>query len=123
MQVVQAPGQLIAGYLMGKVEGKEKNWHGHVTAVTVAPQFRRLGIASKLMKYLEDVSENTYVIITDSFMIPFVPAFHGSFSFPRQSLTPLSFITSLFYFPPLFLNLVTMDISLICMCGHRICWQ
>lgn len=22
---------------MGKVEGKNKNWHGHVTAVTVGP--------------------------------------------------------------------------------------
>jgi hypothetical protein len=28
------------GYILGKVEGKGTNWHGHVTAVTVAPDFR-----------------------------------------------------------------------------------
>ena len=43
---------------MGKVEGVGKQWHGHVTAVTVAPQFRRLGLASLLMEYLERVSED-----------------------------------------------------------------
>jgi N-terminal acetyltransferase B complex catalytic subunit len=34
---------------MGKVEGKGDNWHGHVTAVTVAPSYRRQGLAKKLM--------------------------------------------------------------------------
>ena len=33
---------ILQGYLLGKVEGdknseEKKNWHGHVTAVTVAP--------------------------------------------------------------------------------------
>ena len=42
---------------MGKTEGHGEQWHGHVTAVTVAPTFRRLGLARKLMDYLEDVSE------------------------------------------------------------------
>ena len=37
-----------------------KLWHGHVTAVTVAPEYRRLGIASKLMDFLESVSEHAY---------------------------------------------------------------
>ena len=46
---------------MGKVEGdkqddKKKNWHGHVTAVTVAPIARRQGIARYLMDYLEQVT-------------------------------------------------------------------
>jgi N-terminal acetyltransferase B complex catalytic subunit len=33
----------IQGYLLGKVEGEDakREWHGHVSAVTVAPQFRR----------------------------------------------------------------------------------
>jgi ribosomal protein S18 acetylase RimI-like enzyme len=36
----------VQGYLLGKVEGNKgsaliKDWHGHVSAVTVAPQFRR----------------------------------------------------------------------------------
>ena len=42
---------------MGKVEGKNENWHGHVTAVTVAPEYRRLAVGKKLMTMLEDISE------------------------------------------------------------------
>jgi len=49
------------GYLMGKIEGDKendikKNWHGHVTAVTVAPDFRRGGLARQFMDYLEEVT-------------------------------------------------------------------
>eukprot|EP00960_Hanusia_phi_P045842 757458-Hanusia_phi.AAC.2 len=32
------------GYIMGKAEGLGENWHGHVTALTVAPEFRRIGL-------------------------------------------------------------------------------
>lgn len=32
------------GYVMGKAEGLGENWHGHVTAITVAPEFRRIGL-------------------------------------------------------------------------------
>lgn len=32
--------------VMGKAEGKGELWHGHVTAVTVAPEYRRLGRVS-----------------------------------------------------------------------------
>ena len=51
----------IQGYLLGKVEGNKydqqlKDWHGHVSAVTVAPEFRRQGLARALMDYLEDVT-------------------------------------------------------------------
>lgn len=42
---------------MGKAEGRGENWHGHVTALTVAPDYRRLGLAATLMSFLEDVSE------------------------------------------------------------------
>ncbi|KAI9034310.1 acyl-CoA N-acyltransferase [Hyaloraphidium curvatum] len=44
-----------AGYILGKAEGTGKLWHGHVTAVTVAPEFRRLGLARSLMRVLESV--------------------------------------------------------------------
>ena len=53
-----APDGRMMGYVMGKAEGRQRNWHGHVTAVTVAPESRRLGLAGKLMHFLEDVSEN-----------------------------------------------------------------
>jgi len=52
-------GQL-AGYIMGKAEGVKENWHGHVTALTVAAEYRRLGLAQALMEYLEIVSDQYY---------------------------------------------------------------
>lgn len=48
------------GYVMGKAEGNDKNWHGHVTALTVAPEFRRMGLAAQLMNILEEVSDKMY---------------------------------------------------------------
>lgn len=41
---------------MGKAEGLKELWHGHVTAVTVAPDYRRIGVAKQLMESLESVS-------------------------------------------------------------------
>ena len=41
---------------MGKAEGEGENWHGHISAVTVAPRYRRLGLAAMLIKYLEDIT-------------------------------------------------------------------
>lgn len=54
--MAEGPGRQCMGYILGKVEGKGENWHGHVTAVTVAPAYRRQRLAEKLMKLLEDVT-------------------------------------------------------------------
>ncbi|CAM9832890.1 unnamed protein product, partial [Choristocarpus tenellus] len=54
--VEESPDGTLMGYIMGKAEGRKELWHGHVTAVTVAPEYRRLGIAKKLMDSLETVS-------------------------------------------------------------------
>jgi N-terminal acetyltransferase B complex catalytic subunit len=43
--------------VMGKVEGQGESWHGHVTAVTVAPEYRRQQLAKKLMNLLEEISD------------------------------------------------------------------
>ena len=48
------------GYVMGKAEGDGELWHGHVTALTVAPEFRRMRLANDLMDILEKVSEQIY---------------------------------------------------------------
>lgn len=45
---------ILMGYMLGKAEGTLEDQHGHVSAVTVAPTFRRLGIGQALMKELED---------------------------------------------------------------------
>eukprot|EP01132_Coremiostelium_polycephalum_P002822 gene2822-3507_t len=43
-----------------KAEGVGENWHGHVTALTVAPEYRRIGLADRLMHILEEVSEKVH---------------------------------------------------------------
>ncbi|KAK9720726.1 N-alpha-acetyltransferase 20 [Basidiobolus ranarum] len=58
--VTESPNKNLMGYIMGKTEGRGKEWHGHVTALTVAPEYRRLGLANGLMDILEEVSEKTY---------------------------------------------------------------
>ena len=36
----EGAGAQAQGYILGKVEGRGENWHGHVTALPVAPDFR-----------------------------------------------------------------------------------
>ncbi|KAL7536980.1 hypothetical protein ACHAWF_005615 [Thalassiosira exigua] len=58
--VAEAPDGSIMGYMLGKSEGSGNLWHGHVSAVTVAPLYRRLGLAGTLMEDLESTSSNIY---------------------------------------------------------------
>ena len=46
--------------VIGKAEGSNTEWHGHVTALTVAPEYRRLSLARKMMSLLELVADETY---------------------------------------------------------------
>jgi N-terminal acetyltransferase B complex catalytic subunit len=50
----------LMGYIMGKAEGTGQEWHGHVTALTVSPNYRRLGMAKQFMHILESVSDEVY---------------------------------------------------------------
>ncbi|PRW45665.1 N-alpha-acetyltransferase 20 [Chlorella sorokiniana] len=59
-QMAVGPAQQAMGYIFGKVEGEGEKWHGHVTAVTVAPPYRRLRLAEKLMGLLEDVTDKQH---------------------------------------------------------------
>ena len=43
--------------VMAKVEGNKENWHGHVTCLSVAPEFRRQGVSKELMNVFEKISE------------------------------------------------------------------
>jgi len=67
-KVTEAPGGEIMGYIMGKAEGHGNDWHGHVTALSVAPDYRRLGLAARLMSGLEDVSEKKKAFFVDLFV-------------------------------------------------------
>lgn len=62
---------------MGKVEGDPPYmqftdnyfpWHGHVTALTVAPQYRRLGLARTLTGALERGCEEQKAWFVDLFV-------------------------------------------------------
>lgn len=56
------------GYIMGKAEGQGENWHGHITALTVSPNYRRLGLAAMLIEFLEKVSEKKQAYFVDLFV-------------------------------------------------------
>ncbi|XP_050015512.1 N-alpha-acetyltransferase 20 isoform X2 [Alexandromys fortis] len=68
--VAEAPGGELMGYIMGKAEGSvaREEWHGQVTALSVAPEFRRLGLAAKLMELLEEISERKGGFFVDLFV-------------------------------------------------------
>ena len=53
---------------MGKAEGREENWHGHVTAVSVAPEHRRMRLAARFMQNLEQISESKCCYFVDLFV-------------------------------------------------------
>jgi N-terminal acetyltransferase B complex catalytic subunit len=54
-----AQGRMM-GYLMGKLEGRGTDWHSHVTAITVSPEYRRLGVARGMMQGFE-LSSDQYL--------------------------------------------------------------
>ncbi|KIY42935.1 acyl-CoA N-acyltransferase [Fistulina hepatica ATCC 64428] len=58
--VEQAQNGRTMGYVIGKAEGQGLEWHGHVTALTVSPEYRRLGLGKKMMGLLELVSDQMY---------------------------------------------------------------
>jgi len=66
--VAVAPNGDLMGYIMGKAEGSGEDWHGHVTALTVSPKYRRLAVAGTLMKSLEEISERKNCYFVDLFV-------------------------------------------------------
>ncbi|XP_043262621.1 N-alpha-acetyltransferase 20 [Colletes gigas] len=66
--VAESPCGEVMGYIMGKAEGHGENWHGHITALTVSPVYRRLGLAATLVKSLEELSEMKQAYFVDLFV-------------------------------------------------------
>lgn len=62
--------------VMGKVEGQGESWHGHVTAVTVSPEYRRQQLAKKLMNLLEDISDKMWETLVWNFFFTYKVLFH-----------------------------------------------
>jgi N-terminal acetyltransferase B complex catalytic subunit len=59
---------ILMGYVLGKAEGEGTLWHGHVSAVTVAPEYRRLQLAKTLMGDFERLSERKQNYFVDLFV-------------------------------------------------------
>ena len=51
-----------------QIEGRGADWHGHVTALSVAPNFRRLQLGGVLMNRLEQVTDNKKGFFVDLFV-------------------------------------------------------
>lgn len=54
--VAEAADGTIVAYILGKVEGEGDDWHGHITAISVAGEFRGSGVAHSLLDRLESAS-------------------------------------------------------------------
>lgn len=52
------PEGVCTGYMMGKSEGQGKEWHSHITALTVSYDYRRIGLARTLVNQLVTSSED-----------------------------------------------------------------
>lgn len=69
--VTESPTGRIMGYIMGKSEARQndpRDWHGHVTAISVAEEYRRIGLAATLMNSLESISERKHCYFVDLFV-------------------------------------------------------
>ncbi|KAH8391855.1 hypothetical protein KR215_005920 [Drosophila sulfurigaster] len=66
--LAESPNEHIIGYIIGKVESEDDNWHGHVTTLSISPDYRRLGLAALLMKFLENLSEKKHAYFVDLFV-------------------------------------------------------
>lgn len=58
--VAESTSGALAGYLLAKVEGKGLEWHSHISAISVSPEFRKLGVAKRLLDHFEKVSEDSH---------------------------------------------------------------
>lgn len=69
--IAESPSGKVMGYIMGKAEARQNqplDWHGHVTAISVADEYRRLGLAAKLMNQLETISDLKHCYFVDLFV-------------------------------------------------------
>lgn len=59
-----APNGEAVGMGVGKVEGDTNpamlDLRGHVSVLTIAPEYRRAGYSLRFMKYIETISEEVY---------------------------------------------------------------
>ncbi|KAH0477653.1 MAG: uncharacterized protein KVP18_000417 [Porospora cf. gigantea A] len=62
-----ATGDII-GYVLGKTEGVGEEWHVHVTAITVCPEYRGTGVARTLLTKLERTGKSARARFCDLYV-------------------------------------------------------
>ncbi|XP_016961788.1 N-alpha-acetyltransferase 20 [Drosophila biarmipes] len=70
-QIAEAPGRdgRKMGYIFGHFQAKRnKEPHGHVAALTVSPEYRRLGLATALMDYFFTAADHKGASFVNLFM-------------------------------------------------------
>lgn len=69
-KAVEHPSAEMSGYMMAKTEGQlaKLEYHTHITAVTISPQYRRISLASKLCLVLEQISDVQHTLFIDLFV-------------------------------------------------------
>ena len=55
--VSKDPSGRVEGYSFSKIEGEHEKYHGHLTAISVAREFRKTGVSHCLMAWLRDICE------------------------------------------------------------------
>ena len=56
------------GYILGKEEGEGRNWHSHISAITVGEPFRKMGLARTFMETFESISQRQKANFADLFV-------------------------------------------------------
>ncbi|KAL7673452.1 hypothetical protein ACOME3_008308 [Neoechinorhynchus agilis] len=58
----------LAGYVMAKIEGFGEDLHGHISALSIAPEFRRMGLSTILMQKIDETCESKKCYFIDLFV-------------------------------------------------------
>ncbi|KAL7716817.1 N-acetyltransferase [Entamoeba marina] len=58
----------VEGYHFGKIEGVKEKYHGHLTAITIAREYRKIGLSTQLMYWLKQISEEAHTYYVDLFV-------------------------------------------------------
>jgi N-terminal acetyltransferase B complex catalytic subunit len=68
--IVAEDDGIIAGYLLAKAEyyRKSEDWHSHISAISVAPEYRKSGIAKLLLDYFHKLSNLKSCIFADLYV-------------------------------------------------------
>ncbi|MEN2498665.1 MAG: N-terminal acetyltransferase A complex catalytic subunit ard1 [Marteilia pararefringens] len=60
-QVIENFSGRVMGHHINKLEYSKNAFHSHITSITVAPEYRKFGLASHMLQIIEEHSERSIV--------------------------------------------------------------